>query len=864
MSQKELDQAIAEVRADQPSDKTVHETAGRVFRHVFDSSFLHGDVDRIRGCADFQALIPSYLSGTLPPARALLVRDHTLECVDCRRELRHAQGQGPREIAFSKPRRSTPVLAWALAATLMIGIGVGLTAARYGILPGQHAVRATVASVEGSLYRISSIGSTLVEVGSVITNADELRTARGSRAILRLVSGGEVEIAESSNVSLTRTWKGATVNLEQGRAIVQASGETGSLYVSTGEMMVPVKNAVLSLNHGLKGSRIALARGSAQVERGADRYQLTAGEQLASSGLGGVPIASEFAWSKDSGAYLALLSEFSTFQKQLQNIATPGLRYASNLTGYVPAGSVVYAAIPNVGSAIAEAKRMFDERLTESEVLRNWWNQQAFSKSADLDRFVTQISSISQYLGEEIVLSAASSGAGHHPEPLLLAQIKQSGLANYLQQNFPGTGLQVITDPATIPASGNGKLLVLLSNNILAASQDPLQLQAVARQFQTPGSGPFIATPFYSRIAKSYAAGVGYLLAIDLEQMTANSVSSTKGLSTGFNNVQYLLLERRGGSGAPETRASLSFAGARQGIASWLGSPGPMGSLDFVSPEASVASSFVMKNPRSVLQEIITSVTQGDAHASEELAQFESIAGVNVLDDIAAPFGSNATFAVDGPLLPIPAWKLVVEVNDFVTLQKTFTTLITRFNQQSNETAGKLQTGSEVVNSRTFYWLSSAKNPAMKAYYTFVDGYLLAGPSEQNLVQAIDNRQTGNTLAASPNFRNQLPADNYTNFSAIVYTNAGSSFGPLAEQLKNSAALTPAQKQSLATLAASSAPGLICIYGEPDRIVAASQGSFLGFNLATLAGIHQGQPLLPLIASSVRTTVAQSRQPARN
>ena len=70
MSQHKLDQAIAAVRGQEPSDKIVYEAAGRVFRQVFDATFLHGDIDRIRGCADFQSLIPSYLSGTLPAARA--------------------------------------------------------------------------------------------------------------------------------------------------------------------------------------------------------------------------------------------------------------------------------------------------------------------------------------------------------------------------------------------------------------------------------------------------------------------------------------------------------------------------------------------------------------------------------------------------------------------------------------------------------------------------------------------------------------------------------------------------------------------------------------------------------------------------
>jgi hypothetical protein len=860
MSQHELDKAIAAVRGEEVSDKTVYEAAGRVFRQVFDTSFLGGggDIDRIRGCADFQALIPAYLAGTLPPARALLVRDHTLECVECRRELRTAQGERQPAVPFVKPQKRMPLLVWSMAAMLMIGVGIGLTGARYGLLPGQHAVRATVASVEGSLYRISSIGSALVEVGSAINSTDEIRTARGSSAILRLVSGGEVELAESSDVSISRSWKGTTVNLEQGRAIVQASGAATTFYVSAGGMVVPVKNAVLSLNHGVKGSRVAFAKGSGQVEQGQARYQLAAGQQMATNGLGAAPIASEFNWSKNAGAHLALLGEFSTLQQQVQNIAMPGLRYSSNLVKYVPAGSVVYASIPNVGSAIAEAKHLFDERLTESEVLRDWWKQQSPSRSADLDRMVTQVSSISRYLGDEIVFSAASYGPTHRDEPLVLAGIRQSGLAEYLQKNLPATGLQVITDASAIPATSSDKLLVLLSNNVLAASTDALQLQAAAKLIQNAGANaaaqPFTATPFYARIAKSYSAGAGYLLAVDLEQMMPKSVSSTKEMPAGLNNVQYLVLERRTGAGATETRAALSFEGGRQGVASWLGAPGPMGSLDFVSPEATIASSFVMKSPRSVLQELIGASTQADGRVSDELAKFEAVAGVSVLDDIAAPVGSNFTFAFDGPLLPIPAWKLVLEVNDTAKLQQTITTLIDRFNQQSTGSQGKLQTGSEEVNSRVFYWLRGDKMP-MAVYYTFADGYLLAGPSEANLQQAIQNRQTGYTLASSASFRNQLPADNYTNFSAIIYTNPGSSFGVLAEQLKNSTALSAAQKQSLSALVTSSTPGLICVYGEPDRIVAASRGSFLGFNLGTLAGIHQGQPLLPLIASSMKSSL---------
>jgi len=825
MKQHELDRAIAAMREQQPEEKAVHDAAGRVFSHLFETSYLRTPVETIRGCSDFQALIPAYLSRELTPARALLLEDHTRECVDCRRTLQQGR-RGKVEIAVrpaAESRKRVPVMAWALAATLAVGIAAGVTGARYGVLPWQQSVRATVAAVEGRVYRISEFGSSLVEAGALLKNSDELRTAKGSRAILRLVSGSEIEIAERSDVSVSRGWQGTTVNLQQGRLIAAATdARQRAYYVSSGEMSVPVKSALLSLDRGTKGSRVAIARGSARIMRGQNTFDLAAGQQMATNGLENVPIASQFDWSKNAGSYLAVLGELSTLQKQVQNIPSPGLRYASNLAKYVPDDSVVYAAIPNIGGAVAEAKRMFDERLAQSEVLRNWWTQQPASHREDIDRMIGHVASISQYLGDEIVLSFPPHGA-----PLLLAEVRQAGLAEYVQQNFP-------------PSAG---LHISLANNILLASPDPVRLTRA-------GSGQFLNSAFYTRIAKSYSAGAGYLLAVDLEQIAPKNVVNKVG-----SNVQYLVLERRGSAGANETRASLSFDGVRQGIASWLGTPGPMGSLNFVSPDASLAASFVMKNPRAVMEEAITLATQGNSRVPSELSAFEAEAGVSVLDDVAAPLGSDATFAIDGPLLPVPTWKLAIEVNDPVRLQQTITTLIDRFNQHAQETQGKVQAGSDQIDSRTFYWLRGSKLPNLTFYYTFVDGYLLAGANQTSLLQAIQNRQNANTLVSSANFRNQLAADNYTNFSGIVYTNPGSSFGPLVEQLKGASSLTPAQQQSLSALLASSGPALVCVYGEPDRIVAASRGSFLGFDLGTLMGIQQGRPLLPLVASSARSTL---------
>ena len=868
MNRQKLDQIIAGMRGEQPDEQEVRNAAKRVFRTVFDSAYLPERVERIRGCSDFQALIPHYLDGGLPAARVALLEDHVSTCVECRRALHEARGgdlfsDSSRHVSFEpRVKKHRKILPWAVAVALAAGTAIGITGAFNGLLPGQHAVRATVESVQGTLYRVSDLGSSLVAAqavirnGEKIRNGEELRTGKGSRAIFQLLNGAKIEMAERSTVSVSRDWSGTSVQVERGHVIVKTLDKGQKPFVVTaGDVRIPVRNATFSLNRGIKGSRVAVVSGSARFEAPQKTYVLKAGEQAATDyHLVNASLTSEFAWSENADHYLSLLKELSTLQKQIQNIPSPQLRYSSDLAQYLPSSTVLYAAIPNVGGTLSEAKRLFDQRLAESEVLRDWWQQQPASRNGELDRALTQISSISQYLGNEIVLAVASSATHQYSKPVFLADIRQSGLREYLEQNVPAqANLQIVSGSAPIAASGKDALFVSLDNNVVVASPDAVELQSVNRAVANPGTGQFLTTPFYGRIAHSYSIGAGYLLAVDMEQMVGKSVATRKEVPPGFNNAQYLVLERREVDGDTENRASLSFAGAREGIPSWLGAPGPMGSLDFVSPDANFAVAMVMKTPLTIVQELLSYVSQNDANAAQDLSNMQSELGVSLADDIAAPLGGDATFAIDGPLLPIPAWKLAVEVNDPSHLQQTIATLVDHFNQRPEAAqTGKIELHSEQVNARTFYSLSNKKTPALAVYYTFVDGYLLAGPTEANLVQAIGNRENGYTLPTSDVFRKQLPGDNYTNFSAIVFHNAGKTLGNAAEQLRSSGNLSDGQKRALAALAVAGAPGLICVYGEPDRIVAATKGSFLGFNLGTLAGIEQGKPVLPLIASSAR------------
>src|SRR5580704_15325879 len=82
-----LDQAISELRAEQPDAKTLAASAERVWQKlqagVVEEATARA-LQPIRGCADIRALLPALHQHELAPARALIVEDHLRECVSCR------------------------------------------------------------------------------------------------------------------------------------------------------------------------------------------------------------------------------------------------------------------------------------------------------------------------------------------------------------------------------------------------------------------------------------------------------------------------------------------------------------------------------------------------------------------------------------------------------------------------------------------------------------------------------------------------------------------------------------------------------------------------------------------------------------
>jgi ferric-dicitrate binding protein FerR (iron transport regulator) len=839
MKSDNLDRIIESVRNEPIDPAMVAEANARVRERVFTAA-ADPAVKTLHSCADFQDLMRAYLTKSLAESRVMLLEDHVHSCVECRRALAAARTgkvrtmPRPQTVQHELPR----TMKWAAAAAVVAAVGLS----SWGVirmLPSAGA-RATVQSVSGILYAVSEQSSVPIFSGREIGEGQRIRTARNSTAMLRLSDGSIVEMNERAEISITKNGRGTTVRLDRGNVIVQAAKQkNGAFFVGTPDCLVTVHGTVFAVTRGVKGTRVSVAEGEVKVDEGGHSQLLHPGDQTATNpSIEKSAVHDEFAWSRNSTKYLALLGEASIIQKRLEQIPGPGLRYSSKLLDLVPNNTVVYAAIPNMGETLAEASRLFNERVQESEVLREWWAEHQPKGPHSLEDIVNRLRTFSSYLGDEVVLSITGTRRGKYEPPMLLAEVKRPGLKEFLEAQARELGsngnaaFQFVESAESIPGKTTGtQLLMTIKDDVVA-----IGTADSVREFASSDRNRFEGTYFHRVIAESYQSGVGWLFCANLEHIVRNSVlnkeQDVENSPTGLQDVRYLIFERKETAGKIDNRVALNFRGNRRGFASWLGAPGAMGGLDFVSPNALVASAFVLRNPQSLLSELFNYANANNSKFTQNLEEFEKRSGISVLNDLAGPLGTDVAFAIDGPVFPVPSWEFAIEVYSPDRLQWTIDKLVADFNSHSSDT--KLNLVKEDVGGRAFYTLTGTNMP-LEAHYTFADSYFVAAATQGMLMRAIQNRQNGYTLARSDKFRALLPHDSYPSFSGLIYHNVGPLIGPIAEQLKSLHVVTPAQRASIDALQANNAPGLIFAYGEPNRIVISGTGPLFGLSLQSLA-----------------------------
>ncbi|HEX3143801.1 MAG TPA: hypothetical protein VHQ64_07510, partial [Pyrinomonadaceae bacterium] len=301
-------------------------------------------------------------------------------------------------------------------------------------------------------------------------------------------------------------------------------------------------------------------------------------------------------------------------------------------------------------------------------------------------------------------------------------------------------------------------------------------------------------------------------------------------------NVTSFVLDSKDTDGKTHTRAVLSYTQADHGITSWLAQPAPMGSLEYISPDANIVAGFAVKNSAAVVDDLLTVMSKVCPDLNAHLDDLQKNHGLNLRSDFAAPLGGEYAFAIDGPVLPTPSWKLVFQVNDPARLQQTFEQVVAEVNKQLvKEGKQGLEWDKADSGGRTFYTLRAKDLGALELNYVIANGYLIACPTRALVEKALQYHDSGSTLIHSPQFMAGLPADGNVNFSAFVYQNIAALAKPLANQAGN----LPAGPKNALTMAATMEPTLAYAYayGDHIEIAANTEGGPFGISPATLLGM---------------------------
>jgi hypothetical protein len=839
-----LDQAISEIRNESVDDVQVRRAADRVWARLAQDPAAAAEPETIRSCADFQALIPAWHEKRLSAARAMLLEDHLHECPECRKA-----ATGEKVVEFKRKQPAvTPVWRWAAAAGIVAAVGLGAWMLSDFAVPGGTGPRATVYAMDGALYRVANGSAFQLAKGAGINEAERVRTARTAGAVLRLRDGSLVEMAERTELSVSQRRAGVTIHLDRGAVIVQAAKQrSGHLFVATDDCTVSVKGTIFSVNHGMKGSRVTVVEGEVHVDEGNDVKVLHAGDQVATSDtLSPVPVDEELAWSRDIDKYLALMKDFSAVRAKVEALPGPALRYESPLIDLVPVSTRFFASIPNIGQTVAEAHRIFREQMAGSAAMQEWWAERMKSAEGDarFNQALDRLRSFSGLLGPEIVVALAPDAAGKVESPLILAQTKspifRQQLDAEVKQINAAAGhavLRIVDDPFQAAPAGDNEMLIYAGNGIAAMAKDLALLQAVAR----PNAGAFRGTAFGVRILAAYREGVSWLFCADMHSVIAGAAKPDQNLqASGFGDVRYLVVQRKDIAGKTENRAELSFAREREGVASWLAEPAPIRALDFVSQDASFAAAFAIKDPKLAIQDVFRMSGEGGDFL-KAMSDIEAKTSVNVQSDLIAALGGEIAVTLDGPMLPVPGIKVIVEVTEPTRLVAAFEKLVATANREaaaSGQTATPVQMVKEQVDGKDYWRITGLKGFEM--HFTFDNSFLIAAPTRDLVVRAVDHRKTGYSLVKSPKFQGLLPRDGHTNFSGLTYYAVGSALKPLTGRT-----LTPEQQQTLNSIAGDT-PTLILFYGAQDRIEIASRGTFFGLQPEQLMGLpglglHKGK-----------------------
>jgi type IV pilus assembly protein PilA len=465
--------------------------------------------------------------------------------------------------------------------------------------------------------------------------------------------------------------------------------------------------------------------------------------------------------------YPGLLDEYGRLVTRFQReIKLPGPRSSSSLLRRIPQSTTAYGAFPNYGVPAHQAFDIFQEELKSSIPLRDWWQHvQANSKGPSLETYLKKYYQLSEYLGDEIVASGTIRDTDGGV--LFMAEIKKPGLEEFLRTTVKelagkSTPPRILSPKELATAEDrNNQPVILVRPDLVIFSTD----LKTARNFnaQLNRGGPTLdTTDFGKRLLESYQKGVGILMAADLQsilgQIPAGNPDARLFLKrSGFSDAKYALWEYSDVPGLAPSQSEVSFVGPRRGIASWLAAPARLSGLDFVSPDAALVMSVLLKNPAEIFADIKELTLSSNAQSTQNMANLEP-----VLMPILSQLTGDITLELDTLPPALPEWKVIIGTRDVNALRESLSPFL-----------GRLQPRELVKDGETYYLIQVPNgSKPMDVSYSFQQGYLVLGSSQQAVAKAVLAHSSGKSLSTSTQYRAALPLGHPDTASAIMYQNS--------------------------------------------------------------------------------------------
>lgn len=527
--------------------------------------------------------------------------------------------------------------------------------------------------------------------------------------------------------------------------------------------------------------------------------------------------------SDDLKKYPGLLTELAHLVEDLKNnVQLPPVRTESSLLPRLPMATTYYVALPNYGETAHQTLETLGQELQANAELRDWWQHGELKLAGPkLQDFLEKFYEVSQYLGDEVVVSGATGGASEkgaaNRNLLIVSEVRKPGLKNILEQILKeGSGesqsaVRVLDLQELAQAKsriGAQQLVVLVRPDFVIAAQDLEALRGFSA-FLDAKATEFASTPFGQRLTEAYRGGTSALMAADLHtimnQIPPGTQQNQKMFDrTGLKDIKYVVWDYRHKTQGSASQMELSFVGPRHGIASWLAAPAPLGSLDFVSPQAAIVSSVHLKNLGEVFDDLKDISSYSNPNALASVTQMERTMHISLRDDLLSLLPGEITVEAHGFAEPKPEWKIILRTSDADRLQQTLAKILatTPFQAMQFEEDGI-----------TYHSISIPSTPKpLQIVYAFTDGYLIVASSHETAAAGIRLHKSGESFAKSARFLGSLPAGYPADVSALLYED------PATVTALNLRRLAPEMAEAFARLSPPTAPIVLRAYGEESAI----------------------------------------------